>query len=105
MTMTEHSSSSPADDAVPGPGRVTGRQLRELLADDMWLDELIDRAEQGGVRLTGDGGFLPEMIKAVLERGLGVGEQRNEESRRQQSAPGHAWALSTVCSRAGGVPQ
>jgi hypothetical protein len=55
MTMTEQSSSSPADDAVPGPARVTGRQLRELLADDMWLDELIDRAEQGGVRLTGDG--------------------------------------------------
>ena len=69
MTMTEQSPSSPADD-VPGPGRVSGRQLRELLADDMWLDELIDRAEQGGVRLTGDGGFLPEMIKAVLERGL-----------------------------------
>ena len=40
MTMTEQSSSSPADDAVPGPARVTGRQLRELLADDMWLDEL-----------------------------------------------------------------
>ena len=53
-----------------GPPRVTGRQLRELLADDMWLDELIDRAEEGGVALTGAGGFLPEMIKAVLERGL-----------------------------------
>jgi len=53
-----------------GPPRVSGRQLRELLADDMWLDELIDRAEEGGVSLTGPGGFLPEMIKAVLERGL-----------------------------------
>jgi putative transposase len=29
------------------PGRVSGRQLREQLA--AWLDELIDRAEQGGV--------------------------------------------------------
>jgi putative transposase len=55
---------------VPGPGRVTARQLREQLADDTWLDELIDGAQQGGVRLTGEGGFLPEMIKAVLERGL-----------------------------------
>lgn len=73
MTMTEQSSSvpsSPVDDEVPGPARSTGRQLRELLADDVWLDELIDRAEAGGVRLTGEGGFLPEMIKAVLERGL-----------------------------------
>ena len=55
---------------MPGPARLSGRQLRELLADDGWLDELIDRAEQGGVRLTGEGGFLPEMVKAVLERGL-----------------------------------
>ena len=52
------------------PGRVSGRQLREQLADDVWLDELIDRAEQGGVQLTGEGGFLPELVKAVLERGL-----------------------------------
>ena len=53
-----------------GPPRVSGRQLRELLADDLWLDELIDRAGEGGVRLTGEGGFLPELVKAVLERGL-----------------------------------
>lgn len=52
------------------PERVSGRQLREQLADDTWLDELIDRAEQGGVQLTGEGGFLPELVKAVLERGL-----------------------------------
>jgi len=44
--------------------------VREQLADDAWLDELIDRAEQGGVQLTGEGGFLPELVKAVLERGL-----------------------------------
>ncbi len=43
---------------------------RQLLADDAWLDELIDRADEGGVSLTGPGGFLPEMVKAVLERGL-----------------------------------
>lgn len=53
-----------------GPPRVSGRQLRELLADDAWLDELVDRAGEGGVRLTGEGGFLPELVKAVLERGL-----------------------------------
>jgi putative transposase len=64
------------DDSVAGrsgfgpPGRLTGRQLREQLADDTWLDELIDRAEQGGVQLTGEGGFLPELVTAVVERGL-----------------------------------
>ncbi len=40
----------------PGPGRVTGRQLRELLADDLWLDEVIDRAvNRPGI----DGGSEP----------------------------------------------
>ena len=34
------------------------------------LDEVMDRVDAGGLALTGDGGFLPEMIKAVLERGL-----------------------------------
>lgn len=34
------------------------------------LDRLMDRVEAGEVRLTGEGGFLPSMIKAVLERGL-----------------------------------
>jgi putative transposase len=28
------------------PGRVSGRQLREQLADDAWLDELIERADR-----------------------------------------------------------
>jgi putative transposase len=45
-------------------------QLRQLFADDVWLDELIDKADANGVRLTGAGGFLPELVKAVLERGL-----------------------------------
>jgi putative transposase len=34
------------------------------------LDRLMERVDGEGLRLTGEGGFLPEMIKAVLERGL-----------------------------------
>jgi putative transposase len=34
------------------------------------LDRLMEQVESGGLALTGEGGFLPEMIKAVLERGL-----------------------------------
>lgn len=72
VVIDDESASVEADQGVdpPGPGPVSGRQLRELLADDRWLDELIDRAEQGGARLTGEGGFLPESVKTVLERGL-----------------------------------
>lgn len=34
------------------------------------FDRLMERVDEDGLRLTGEGGFLPEMIKAVLERGL-----------------------------------
>lgn len=60
-----------ADRYMPGsPPQVSGARLRELVADDAWLDEVIDQATDGGVSLTGEGGFLPELIKAVLEKGL-----------------------------------
>ena len=56
------------------PGRAApqqaARQLREQLADERWLEDLLAGADQSGVRLTGPGGFLPELIKAVLEKGL-----------------------------------
>jgi hypothetical protein len=36
--------------------RPSGRQLRDQLADDAWPDGLIDRADQSGEQLTGEGG-------------------------------------------------
>jgi putative transposase len=57
---------------TPVPGRVSAGQLRQVFADDAWLSELVESAGEGGVSLTGPGGFLPELIKAVLEKGLEV---------------------------------
>src|SRR5664279_5461883 len=34
------------------------------------LDKLMAASDERGVTLTGEGGFLPEMIRAVLERGM-----------------------------------
>src|SRR5215210_5483055 len=34
------------------------------------LDRVLAQADSGELRLTGDGGFLPEMVKRVLEAGL-----------------------------------
>ena len=58
------------------PGEATregaaARLSRELLSDEA-LDELIARAGDGQVRLTGPGGFLPELVARVLERGMGA---------------------------------
>ena len=46
------------------------RRLRRELFDDDMLDKLMAATDERGLALTGEGGFLPEMIKAVLERGM-----------------------------------
>src|SRR3954451_21626210 len=65
MTMTD-------DDVVAGAGEAgaAARAAVRELADAGLLDRVIDRAGAGELTLTGEGGFLPEMVKAVLERGL-----------------------------------
>lgn len=47
------------------------RLSRELLSDEA-IDGLLAEAGEGGVRLTGEGGFLPELVARVLERGMGA---------------------------------
>ncbi len=114
MLMTNDGPLSPTagdDDAGPGlPPALSGRQLREQLADDTWLDELIDRAEQGGVQLTGEGGFLPELVKAVLERGLDaeltghVGYERGDPAGRGSPNSRNGTTPKTVASEVGPLP-
>src|ERR1700722_7624630 len=54
--------------AVPEAAR---RPLRELM-DDRLLDALLERSrdQAGGLRLTGEGSMLGELVRAVLERAL-----------------------------------
>jgi putative transposase len=54
--------------SAPEPGSAR-RTVNEML-DAGLLDELMGRVDAGELTLTGEGGFLPEMVKAVLERGL-----------------------------------
>ena len=48
----------------------SARQTINEMLDAGLLDELMGRVDAGELTLTGEGGFLPEMVKAVLERGL-----------------------------------
>jgi putative transposase len=52
-----------------GPKRPAEEAVDRLL-DQGFLEELMDRVDEGGVQLTGEGGFLPELVKRVLEAGL-----------------------------------
>src|SRR4249920_3930078 len=54
------------DTPEPRPAR---QAINEML-DAGLLNDLMDRVDAGELTLTGEGGFLPEMVKAVLERGL-----------------------------------
>jgi putative transposase len=51
-------------------GEPAARTLRRELFSDELLDQLMSRVDADGVALTGAGGFLPELVKAVLERGM-----------------------------------
>jgi len=46
------------------------RQTINEMIDAGLLDQVMSRVDEGGLELTGAGGFLPELVKAVLERGL-----------------------------------
>ena len=63
MTMTDEKKQAVG-------GELTGRDLVEQLKASGKLDALFAQIDAGGVELTGDGGFLPALVKAALEHGL-----------------------------------
>ncbi|OBA92601.1 hypothetical protein A5665_00790 [Mycolicibacterium fortuitum] len=48
----------------------SGRQAFEELKASGGFDDVLAKIDAGELQLTGEGGFLQEMVKAVLERGL-----------------------------------
>ncbi|RZQ62556.1 IS256 family transposase [Amycolatopsis suaedae] len=48
----------------------SARQVINEMIDAGLLDHVMSRVDEGGLALTGEGGVLPELVKAVLERGL-----------------------------------
>ena len=47
-------------------------ELHQWLLSDEFIDDLIAQTGSDGVALTGKDGFLPELVRKVLERGLAV---------------------------------
>ena len=52
------------------PEDVAARRAVDAMVDAGMLDGLLAQVDAGDLRLTGEGGFLPEMVKRVLEAGL-----------------------------------
>ena len=96
------------DPAGDAPAR---RPLRELI-DDRVLDELLERSrdEAGGLRLTGEGSMLGELVKAVLERALEaeitahLGYEKSEQGGRAGGNARNGKIFKTVQTGVGPVP-
>jgi putative transposase len=75
------------------------------------LDQLIASADAGVLRLTGEGGFLPELIKRVLERGLAVeltdhlGYEKGDPAGRGAPNSRSGTTPKTVLSEVGPLPR
>ncbi len=97
-------------DTTPESGELVARQLRRELFSDELLDELMARTGERGVALTGKGGFLPEMIKAVLERGMEVeltdhlGYEKGDRAGRGSGNSRNGTTPKTVATEIGVVP-
>lgn len=58
------------DDSVVSSSPSSSRRGVEGVIDDAAVEQMMSAASARGVALTGEGGFLPELIKSVLERGM-----------------------------------
>jgi putative transposase len=93
-----------------GGSPATGRAAAQQLVDAGWLDSLFDRVDAGELQLTGDGGFIPEMIKAVLERGLQaeltdhLGYERGDPAGRGSPNVRNGTSAKTLLSEVGALP-
>jgi putative transposase len=97
---------SMTDDEVE---RSAERAAVQQLVDAGLLDDLMSRVDAGEVQLTGEGGFLPEMIKAVLERGLAaeltghLGYERGDPAGRGSGNSRNGTTPKTVATEVGDV--
>jgi putative transposase len=89
-----------------GPARAA---VRELVRAGL-LDEALGRVDREGLALTGEGGFLPELVKAVLERGLQselsshLGYEKGDPAGRGTPNSRNGNSSKTVMSEVGPVP-
>ncbi len=116
MSITDGSGAGPdraaGDAGLPGAGaEAAGVPLRELV-DDRLLDALLERSRDaaGGLRLTGAGSMLGELVAAVLERALAaeltahLGYGRHDPAGHDSGNSRNGTIAKTVQTGSGPVP-
>jgi len=111
VTVTEdqqlgHPLGMSAQSTPPATAREAGNEMLEAGL----LDGVMDRVDRDGLALTGAGGFLPELVKAVLERGLAaeltehLGYERGDPAGRGSPNSRNGTTPKTLFTEVGEVP-
>jgi putative transposase len=109
MTVTDDRRDGHPLGVQPGSGPGTARAAISQMIEAGLLDDVMARADAGELRLTGEGGFLPEMIKAVLERGLAaeltghLGYEKGDPAGRGSPNSRNGSSPKTVATEVGDV--
>jgi putative transposase len=88
---------------------MSGADAMEALKSAGVLDDVLAKIDAGQLQLTGEGGFLPEMVKAVLERGLAaeltdhLGYEKGDPIGRELPNARNGFTPKTVSSEVGDV--
>lgn len=96
-------------DGVAQESVKSARQLVDSLEESGALDELLLRVDEGNLQLTGEGGFVQEMLKTVLERGLKaeltshLGYEKGDPAGRSLPNARNGTSRKTVASEVGGI--
>jgi putative transposase len=110
MTVTDDQRNGHPLGAEPARGAGSAREAINQMLDAGLLDDVMERVDAGGLALTGEGGFLPEMIKAVLERGLAaeltghLGYEKGDPAGRGSPNSRNGTSPKTLATEVGDVP-
>ena len=92
MAGVTFDAATPAEAGTQEQPERDARALRKELFSDELIDELMSRVDADGLTLTGQGGFLPELVKAVLERGMDA-ELTDHLATNAATRPAGQWEL------------
>jgi putative transposase len=110
MTVTDDQRNGHPLGVEPARGAGSAREAINQMLDAGLLDDVMERVDAGGLALTGEGGFLPEMIKAVLERGLAaeltghLGYEKGDPAGRGSPNSRNGTSPKTLATEVGDVP-
>jgi putative transposase len=109
VTVTDEQQQPQTPFGTPSPEPATARDVVDEMVDAGLLDDLMSKVDSGGLALTGAGGFLPEFLKAVLERGLQaeqadhLGYEKGDPAGRGSPNSRNGSTPKTVASEVGDV--